>query len=445
MKTIKNNRSIKNNCDCVFCKNNIDFQIPEPLVQALLEGKLVVFAGAGISTEVPTVFPLTLYKDIKAELGIDEKIDLDFPTLMSKYCEEKGRSKLLQKIKERFDYLSAFPELKRNATRFHEELSSIFQIKDIITTNWDTFFEDNCGALPMVTAQDFAFWDNPGRKVFKIHGSMNNIGSIVATKEDYLKAYKNLNSGIIGTSLKLLLATKTVLFVGYSFGDSDFNKIYNFLKKEMGGILPRTYLITPRKAPNGFNGTVINTDGTYFFNRLKEHLVKNKYMIDDTRFENIYTALFDLREIHNNVSRISVKKSPALIYCTSYQDGMIHAFERIISLRKTGYYSHVCNITNTIDNYEILRKKKVKNRNYFDVAYIDGYLNGISYLWLDDKMRKKVPFFYLYGIYKNLNNPKLFLKLLKKTPKIHKQAFKLAIEISQKYNSEILHHTPFLY
>ncbi len=441
----KKDKKIEFDCECVFCKNNKYFEMPVPLVEALLQGKLVVFAGAGISTEVSTVFPVSLYQDIKDELGIDEKIVFDFPSLMSKYCEEKGRAKLLQKIKERFDYMNAFPELKRNATRFHEELSSIFEIKDIITTNWDTFFEDNCGALPMVTAQDFAFWDNSGRKVFKIHGSINNIGSIIATKEDYIKAYKSLSSGIIGSSLKLLLATKTVLFVGYSFGDSDFNKIYSFLKKEMGDILPRTYLVTPRKAPDGFTGTVINTDGTYFVHCLKKRLVENKKMIDDMRFKDVYTALFGIQEIHDTVSKINLKENPAVIYCTSYQDGMIHAFERIISLQKTGYYSHVCNIINTIDNYEILRKKKVKSRSYFDVAYIDGYLSGISYLWLDDNMRKKVPVFYLYGSGQNINNPKLFFRLLKKSPQIHKEASKLAIEITQKYNSEILHHTPFLY
>ncbi len=212
-----------------------------------------------------------------------------------------------------------------------------------------------------------------------------------------------------------------------------------------GDILPRTYLVTPRKAPDGFTGTVINTDGTYFVHCLKKRLVENKKMIDDMRFKDVYTALFGIQEIHDTVSKINLKENPAVIYCTSYQDGMIHAFERIISLQKTGYYSHVCNIINTIDNYEILRKKKVKSRSYFDVAYIDGYLSGISYLWLDDNMRKKVPVFYLYGSGQNINNPKLFFRLLKKSPQIHKEASKLAIEITQKYNSEILHHTPFLY
>jgi len=80
--------------------------------------------------------------------------------------------------------------------------------------------------------------------VFKIHGSINNYGSIIATEEDYKKCYKNLSSGLIGSRLKMVLATKVELFLGYSFGDKDFNKIYNLLRKEMNGILPHAYIIT---------------------------------------------------------------------------------------------------------------------------------------------------------------------------------------------------------
>ncbi|MCK9344862.1 MAG: SIR2 family protein [Candidatus Pacebacteria bacterium] len=445
----KNKKTITQNggggCDCVFCKNNMAFEMPEALIKALLEGNLVLFAGAGISTENDVVFPVSFYQTIKNELGIGEDVNISFPSLMTKYCEVNGQASLLQKIKERFDYMKAFPELYRNASRFHGELSTIFEIKNIVTTNWDTIFEDECGATPMVNAQDFAFWNTPGRKVFKIHGSINNMGSVVATENDYSKAYRNLNSGIIGSSLKLMLGTKTALFIGYSFSDPDFNRVYNFLKKEMGNIIPRSYIVTPHSAPAGFKGVVINTDGVYFVKCLKEHLVKNKHMIDDNRFNDVHRMLFEVREAHDLVSRIDYKRVPSVIYCTSYQDGMIHAYERILALQKTGYYSHVCNIIKTLENYEILRKMKVKNRAYFDVAYIDGYLNGISYLWLSDKLRKTVPIFYLYGNSGEIRTFKKFLHMLKDAPTLHRGAHKLALEITQKYNSEILHHTPFIY
>jgi hypothetical protein len=36
---------------CQLCRNNISFDLPAELYQAVLDGSLVLFAGAGVSTE----------------------------------------------------------------------------------------------------------------------------------------------------------------------------------------------------------------------------------------------------------------------------------------------------------------------------------------------------------------------------------------------------------
>lgn len=245
MKKKKSNQTELTKAECSICKSHHQFSMPDEIIEAIKQEKLVIFVGAGVSTENQNVFGYSLYEDILYDLGIKKSQNISFSNLMSKFCEQpNGRSKLLQKIKNRFDYIDSFPQLYQIATNFHQELSTIYQVNEIITTNWDDYFEKECGAIPIVTPEDFAFWDYPGRKVFKIHGSINNYGSIVATEEDYKKCYKKLRSGLIGSSLKLILATKVVLFLGYSFGDEDFNKIYNLLKKEMKGILPHAYIIT---------------------------------------------------------------------------------------------------------------------------------------------------------------------------------------------------------
>ncbi len=117
---------------------------------------------------------------------------------MSLYCGTNinGRQKLLQKIKFRFDYCKQFSELYRQASWFHHELSSIYYIKTIITTNWDDYFEQECGAIPITIPEDFAFYNLPDRKVIKIHGSISNYGTIVATKQDYANCYRRLNRGL---------------------------------------------------------------------------------------------------------------------------------------------------------------------------------------------------------------------------------------------------------
>lgn len=71
---------------CLDCRNNIPFELPQPILNACLEGKLVIFAGAGISTEGRNVFPFTLYDDLKAELNI--KSEIPFPTLMTRFVEK---------------------------------------------------------------------------------------------------------------------------------------------------------------------------------------------------------------------------------------------------------------------------------------------------------------------------------------------------------------------
>jgi len=117
------------NCVCAICKNNKDFQVPQQLLDALKRGDVVIFAGAGISTEKKTVYPYTLYEDVAGELKGHAASGGNFPTLMSAYClRPDGRKKLVQKVKERFDYIRSFPEIYREATRFHRELSGLLPV-----------------------------------------------------------------------------------------------------------------------------------------------------------------------------------------------------------------------------------------------------------------------------------------------------------------------------
>lgn len=452
MKKRKSNQEELAEAECIICNNHHPFSMPDEIIEAVKQGKLVIFAGAGISTENRNVFPDSLYNDILDDLGIEKKQDITFSHLMSEFCKQpNGRSKLLQKIKNRFDYVNSFPELYRTVTTFHRELSTIYQFNEIITTNWDDYFEKECGANPIVSPEDFTFWDYPDRKVFKIHGSINNYGSIVATEEDYKKCYKNLSSGIIGSSLKMVLATKVVLFIGYSFADEDFNKIYNLLRKEMKGILPHAYIITLdghlKEKFSKQDITPIITDATYFISIIKKHLVKEKLMIDDKRYDGLYKALFMINSAHEKLHKFyNYKQNPEIIFTACYQDGLIHAFERAIARKNTGYYSNPINIFNAIESYEKIRKDKVRKKKYLDVAYTDGYIAGLIYMVADNKNRKNLPLFYVFGANKDIKTFKEYIKEIKSGNIYHKSAYKFASKRTEQIDSEdlILHHPPFL-
>lgn len=105
--------------------------------------------------------------------------------------------------------------MERAATKFHRELAELYFIKTIITTNRDAYFEECCAATPITTPEDYIFWNENERCVLKIHGSINNLGSIIATEDDYTKCTESLEKGIIGSTLKTIMARCTVVFIGF--------------------------------------------------------------------------------------------------------------------------------------------------------------------------------------------------------------------------------------
>ena len=57
---------------CWICENMKDFHMPESIVESAKRGDLILFAGAGVSTEAKGLLPTTLYETIRHEIG--EKI-----------------------------------------------------------------------------------------------------------------------------------------------------------------------------------------------------------------------------------------------------------------------------------------------------------------------------------------------------------------------------------
>ena len=70
---------------CAICKNYHNFILPKDLFDALVNHELVIFAGAGVSTENENVFPSTLYEDILVELGYSHDKTVSFSKVMSEY------------------------------------------------------------------------------------------------------------------------------------------------------------------------------------------------------------------------------------------------------------------------------------------------------------------------------------------------------------------------
>ena len=444
----------RGSCDCVLCKNNHEFVIDDELMGELLCGNVTIFAGAGISTETRNVLKTTFYESVANAMGKGDPYPA-FPELMEAYCRQpNGRLKLLNLIKERFDHIDSFPELSRSATRFHQELGTFFPIRNIVTTNWDTYFEEYCKATPFVTDPDLAFWEAADRRVLKIHGSVTNYGSIVATTKDYQQCQDRLTSGLIGAILKTILATQTVIFIGYSLSDSDFTAIYEFVKTQMNALHKQAYVVTPfADECENFRAAgfiPIQTDGSYFIAQVKTHAVAQGELLDDDIFDSALQLLYSVQDEHTLLhNTVKVSDFPEMIFAASYQDGLMHALERAIEMKGSGRYSHRCKVTGVIKAYLKLQKEKLKRGAYEDVSYIEGYITGLTYLLMTNEERNsvRVPMYFVFGTKDEVSDVAGFINLLRGSPTIHKAAHKRALGYLSSLSdpeSVQFHHPPWL-
>ena len=398
-------------CECDICKNHIDFNMPEEIFDAVLNRNLVLFCGACISTESKLVYPYTIYMEVLNEIKneINEEVDLStsFSSLMSLYIKTfpNGRRKLLKKIKNKLDYINSFPQLLYNATMFHKEVSSNPYIETIVTTNWDTYFEEYCDCSPIITDIDSTLWDVFNRRVFKIHGSINNIGSMIATEEDYNKSYNNLSNNLIGDRLKTILTSNTGVFLGFSCGDEDLNRLLDILSKKMGDLSNQFYLVTIDKKWNEINDNrifPIITDGTYFIHQLNNLLVEKGKLVSKELYDSAENILNSVLLEHNKIFesdnyKEEIKQFPELLFSIAYQDGFIHAFERCVANRKKGEYLIPNYLETKIQSYNFYYNKRLMEKNYNLAFYGLGYLDGLIYLDMLSKDNSLVnPEFFVY-------------------------------------------------
>lgn len=275
-------------------------------------------------------------------------------------------------------------------------------ITDVITTNWDDLFQQECRFSPFTYDSDLAFWDAAKRRVMKIHGSISNFGSLVATTEDYKLSFRRLNDGPLGAQLKSLIARKTVIYVGYSLSDENYLRLLGNISKMMEGNIRQSYFVSPRIDKNKLARAPISlipveTDGTYFFTKMREVLSERCGIIEENAFDQCDGLLDEVADKHDKTADAFIKtKQPLLIFALSYQDGLIHALQRINRMRQTGEYHSTEAVRARIHGYERRMLELFKKKDFWNAAYAQGYQIGLLYLLFKSSGKRlpKPPLFY---------------------------------------------------
>jgi NAD-dependent SIR2 family protein deacetylase len=256
----------------------------EKLFELIRKGEVILWAGAGFSMYAgyPSgeSFKKLVYDDLsdeqKSQLGSIETYTLD--TLSQAYQSLHSGS-----INPLIHLAIGAYKKKPDSTKTHDILAKLPFIKTIITTNYDELFENAYGEKGELILSDkqVPYIDKSKTQIFKIHGDLSKPESIVLTKNQYLEFFKNHRDNIIWKVLNERMATKSILFIGYTFDDLNIKLKFDEIFEALGENMPPTYFIIPSLPPHKIqelgkrNIHFIPSTGEDFIEELDQSVKKN--------------------------------------------------------------------------------------------------------------------------------------------------------------------------
>ena len=202
------------------------------LAEELEKGKLIVFVGAGVSKNSGLPDWKELIKDYAEYRGIKEFTSKEYLTIPEEVFERYGSLKYYEIAEKRFSG-KYFPN---SIHRILKEMDLTY----IITTNYDTLIEDEIKNLQVVSKDEDLPYTSSNRMLIKMHGDFKN-KNIVLKKSDYDNYEKNFP--LISTHIKGLFTTNTVLFIGYSYNDTNIQQIMNWIKEILKEKTRKAFLV----------------------------------------------------------------------------------------------------------------------------------------------------------------------------------------------------------
>jgi hypothetical protein len=181
--------------------------------------ELVLFMGAGVSVDAGIPAWQELLSNVAArlspEIDSEELRTLDFRDQATLIQRRLGDMPIGEAIRGAL----VVPRF----TLLHALLASLPTDK-AVTTNFDTLFEDAVVAageaiavLPTAVPEEFERW------LLKLHGSIDDVDSVVLTRAHYLDL--SWRRGALLGLVQAMLLTQHLVFIGYSLSDEDFHEL----------------------------------------------------------------------------------------------------------------------------------------------------------------------------------------------------------------------------
>lgn len=314
-------------------------RLPKALISAARENNLVVFVGAGISSNfvnnsgqvvgdwlnlVKQVLSILeekydVYELIQRTEKISCKLSDEQPIDILRAIEQDNRLPLRETLYSISNFYNLSPDLQFNDFSLHKKLASLSDI--IITTNYDNAFEL---ALPQIN-RVLIGKDNPlaeisretnGTTLFKLHGCISKPESMVLFDSNYKELYgkhkfgdiQHMNALLVNLAFQRLIINKTFLFIGCGMGDWQINYLFGGLKHMLGRV-QKHYIISMPPLKNGLED-FLSLIPIYDYN--------------SSELRDIITLLIDEKNKRpsNNKSRAAIQDIKKEKACQSLIDGI---------------------------------------------------------------------------------------------------------------------------
>ena len=360
----------------------------ESLFQSISKGEVVLWAGAGLSlyAGLPSGARLReiLYEGLTPLEKEEVRKNSDLSHLTDEICKLKGNRNYIIKV-----LTSTFTK-DFSSTETHKIISKIPHFKNIITTNYDRLFENVYGnKLNLIFSDSHTpYIDDKKVNLFKIHGDLSDPDSIIITKSDYNRFFENdTEQNTIWNIIKGIVATKSILFIGYNLEDSNVEVIFNKIKNKTGKNGKECYFVAPNIPPiksvnlEKANIHPISLTGEKFFEELIEYLRKNitknfenKYISSDVYSE--FIGNFDLKseiEVDSSIGKNIVKNLTGI-------EGKDTKIEMTFSVSKS--FDEINNKVNNLISIGDISEEMTIDKEMLRGFNLD--INGISYRNIDD-------------------------------------------------------------
>lgn len=103
---------------------------------------------------------------------------------------------------------------------------------EVVTTNYDTLMEQAFGEFRQPVVLPYAPVGPDGRWLLKLHGTIDELASIVLTRDDYL-GLPERSQALFGI-VQAMLMTRRMVFVGYSLSDDSFHRVVHDVRRARG-------------------------------------------------------------------------------------------------------------------------------------------------------------------------------------------------------------------